>query len=178
MDEWEARVVVKHLADEEEREVGSLLLDMGLELVAVHSPVSLSDERNNREGEVDLLLRLGDTAVIAEVSVQKSRGSKVDHFFSVFGTKDVLDELKRKHVKIRDARNFRRIYFDMHHSYNMKEFDDIKEQLKLEGNFMVLKDEFGAIKEWVGERKRTQTQQLFDVMVSRNGNEAISCPKA
>ena len=177
MEGWEARVVVKHLADEEEHKVGSLLLDMGLELVAVHSPVSLSDERNNREGEVDLLFRLEDTAVIAEVSVQKSRGPKMEHFFEVFGEKDVLGELKRKHTDIENVRNFRRIYFDMQHDYKTNEFGHIKEHLTREGNFVVLKDEFDAIKKWVGERKRIQTQQLFDVMVSRSGNEAISCPK-
>ncbi len=178
MDEWEARVVVKHLADEEERKVGSLLLDMGLELVAAHAPVSLNDQRDDRDGEVDLLFRLGDTAIIAEVSVQKKKGAKLKQLFEVFNNEDVLNKLKNDHKEIKDAHSFKRIYFDMQHPYKMNEFGQIEKPLTQEGNFIVFKDEFDTIKEWVDRRKIAPIQQLFDVMVSRSGNEAISCPKA
>lgn len=172
MEDREAQIVVRHMDDEVEREVGNLLLDVGLKLVAVNTSVSPDGGRSNNVGEVDLLFRHGETAFIVEVSVQKKRGRKLEKFFDVFSEKANLDRLKTDHGEIANVRNFKRIYFDRVHDYNERELGQIMDSIGRDDNYIVLNDEFDKIKEWVGSEKNRLVGSFLDI-VSRKGNSSI-----
>ncbi|MDD9826009.1 MAG: hypothetical protein OXU86_04465 [Thaumarchaeota archaeon] len=175
MEDGEARIIVRHMDDEEERAVGNLLLDAGMDLVAVNTSVSPEGERHNNFGEVDLLFRHGDTAFIVEVSVQRERGDKLKKFCEVFSKTETLDSLKRRCPEISSVKNFKRIYFDRIHNYNKKELDDIMDPIGKENNYIVLKDEFDKIRSWIGSEKKRRVDSFLDI-VSRKGNGPISPP--
>jgi len=176
MEDREARIVVRHMDDKEEREVGDLLLDAGLKLVAIHAAVSPEGDRSRNVGEVDLLFRHDDTAYIVEVSVQTKRGEKLKKFFDVFSEKTTLDKLRDDHEEIANVHNFKRIYFDRVHNYDEKELGDIMESIGRDGNHIVLKDEFDKIKGWIGSEKKRRVAGFLDI-VSRRDNGPISFPQ-
>ena len=175
MEDGEARIVVRHMDDEEERAVGNLLLDAGMDLVAVNTSVSPEGERHNNVGEVDLLFRHGDTAFIVEVSVQKKRGRKLENFFGVFSDKANLDRLKSDHGEIANVSNFKRVYFDRIHDYRENELGQVMDFVGRDGNYIVLKDEFDKIKSWIGSEKKRRVDSFLGI-VSRKGNSPISFP--
>lgn len=177
MEHGEARIVVRHMDDEEERAVGDLLLDAGLDLVAVNTSLSLEGERHNNVGEIDLLFRHGDTALIIEVSVKKKRGRKVADFFDVFSDKANLDKLKVDHGEIANVRNFKRIYFDRTHDYNENELGQIMDYVGKDGNHIVYKNEFDKIKGWIESEKKRGVGSFLEI-VSRKGSSPISFTSA
>jgi len=183
MEQGEARIVVRHMDDLKEVEVGNLLLDVGLELVAVHVRVrdvvkdstGGEDDRSHDIGEVDLLFKHGDTAYIIEVSVQSSRGRKLKTFFDVFSKTETLEILKKLCPMISRVRHFERIYFDRNHAYKENELDQIWDSINKEGNHIVLNDEFDKLRGWVGQEKRARVEK-FCGSVRRNGKSSISIP--
>jgi len=176
MNDAVARIVVGHMGDPEEAKVGELLLDIGLELVGIHVPVSPDGDRYNNIGEVDLLFKHGDTAFIVEVSVQSKRGEKLKKFFTRFSETTTLDILKKRQTKISNVHYFKRIYFDIEHNYNEKELSEAMTGISNDGNHIVLKDEFGKLQEWVESEKKRRVDSFLDI-VSRKGNGPISFPQ-
>lgn len=175
MEAGEARIVVRHMNDPEERAVGELLLDIGLELVAIHVPVSPEGGRHDHIGEIDLLFRHGDTAFIVEVSVQGKRGEKLKGFFANFAETSTLDILKSSQTGINNVHYFKRIYFDRKHSYNEKELGEAMNGVSKDGNHIVLKDEFEKIQAWVKTEKNRHVASFLDI-ISRRDNSPISFP--
>lgn len=185
MENWEAQIVIKHMGDPMERNVGMLLLDAGLELVATHVPVSPEgnedgdvgeEDRSRNLGEIDLLFKHGETAFIVEVSVQRERGKKLKNFFDVFSKREVLDRLRGNEDYGRDMdgiRRFKRVYFDMRHPHNEKELGDIMEPIREEGNHIVYKDEFDRVQAWI---RKKSTDRFLEIALSREGSSAIQVP--
>jgi len=177
MENREARIVVRYMDDEEERDVGNLLLDAGLRLVAVNMSVSPEDDRSSNVGEVDLLFRHGETAFVVEVSVQSKRGEKLRKFFDVFSRTETLDSLKRRCPEIANVQSFKRVYFDMRHPYKESELDAIMDPIGKENNYIVLRDEFDKIKGWIGGEKKRRVDGFLGIVTSRDRNGPISFPR-
>jgi len=182
MEDWQARLVVRHLGDPNERAVAWLLLDAELELVTIHAPV-LQDTGGEGEGggsrivgEIDLLFRHGETAFIVEVSFQRERGEKLRRFFDVFSRKETLDSIMQNEdylMYMKGVTRFKRVYFDMRHSHSEKELGDIVASIAGEGNHIVLRDEFDRIQAWM---RKKSADRFLEVALTRSGNGAIQVP--
>lgn len=106
----EAETKISHIKNVSEREVGQLLLNLGLRLVACNSIIL--NTSGERIGEIDLIFTFEDTIFLVEVSADKHSGSnKKISFFSKWADSSNLKFVKQKYKL--GPKKVIRIYFDL-----------------------------------------------------------------
>ena len=108
----DAEEKIRKIQNEQERNVGDLLLNLGFRLVDCNALILNSS--NQRIGEIDLIFIFDDYVFLIEVSKDSHSGSsKKIAFFSKWNDDSNLVILKKKYQLI--SKKVIRIYFDLSH---------------------------------------------------------------